>query len=54
MEARARANRQTMSVENSLRDIPRGWDESLDKVDDDGEGEPYMEWLSMSLASDLQ
>lgn len=33
-------------------EAPPGWDETLDNVDDDGEGEPYFEWLSRKLMSE--
>jgi hypothetical protein len=33
-------------------EAPTGWDETLDDVDDDGEGEPYFQWLSRKLKSE--
>jgi hypothetical protein len=33
-------------------EAPTGWDETLDDVDDDGEGEPYFQWLSRKLRSE--
>lgn len=39
------------SFQEDRDEIPEGWDESLDDLDDDGEGEPYMQWLSKTLAA---
>ena len=43
------------SLQESFRpqnEAPPGWDETLDDVDDEGEGEPYFQWLSRNWSSE--